>query len=73
MKIDIILGKTFINSVQSNGGVFYGENDLKGWKTHSKSNSATGRVNGDGNIIASRLNVLNDPDFMDTMIKSTLS
>lgn len=71
MKTEIHLGKMQITSIQSNAGVFYGDNVIKGWRAQSKTNSALGRVNGDGNMIASRLNFLNDPDIADTVLKKS--
>lgn len=69
MKTVIYLGKVLVSSVHSNASLLYGENQTRGWQTRSKGNSAIGRVNGDRNIIASRLNLLNDPDILDTFIK----
>lgn len=65
MKTEILLGNVTINSIQQNAGVFYGENSAGGWKTRFKFNAALGRVNGDRNVIASRLNLVNDPDVID--------
>jgi len=70
MKTEICLGKVSITNVQSNAGVYYGENMIKGWRAHSKSNSSLGRVNGDGNTIASRLNFVGDSDLMDMVVKT---
>ncbi|OIQ53813.1 hypothetical protein [Neomoorella thermoacetica] len=56
-------------SVNNNAGAFYGENTLRGWQTRSKGNTGVGRVNGDGNVIASRLNYLYDPDHFDLLIR----
>ncbi len=71
MKTEIVLGKINISSVQNNAGLFYGDNTLKGWQTRSKSNATLGRVSGDGNLIASRLNFLHDPDLIDMLVKTT--
>ncbi|MCG8402673.1 MAG: hypothetical protein MJA84_13955 [Firmicutes bacterium] len=70
MKTEIYLGKVTINAVQQNGAVFYGENSAGGWKTRSKSNAALGRINGDGNFVASRLNLVTDPDIFDMWAKA---
>ncbi|MCL6635129.1 MAG: hypothetical protein K6T29_05095 [Peptococcaceae bacterium] len=69
MKAEIFLGKLILNSVQNNAGTFWGDNTVKGWQTRAKTNSAIGRVNGDGNMILSRLNFLHDPDFIDMVVK----
>lgn len=71
MDTKIYLGKVDIGAIQNNAGVFYGETILRGWQTRSKSNSSIGRVNGDANIISSRLNLLHDPDFIDMMVRTT--
>jgi len=65
MKTEIYLGKVNVASVRNNAGVFYGENVLRGWQTRVKGNAGIGRVSGDGNLIASRLNFLQDADFID--------
>lgn len=70
MKTEIFLGKINFSLVQNNSGVFYGDNTLKGWRSRSKRNAALGWVNGDSNFIASRLNYLNDPDFIETLDKT---
>ncbi|WP_211662112.1 hypothetical protein [Neomoorella glycerini] len=44
---------------------------MRGWQARSKSNTTLGRVNGDGNLIASRLNFLHDPDLIDMLVKRT--
>lgn len=69
MKTEIYLGKVNLSSVNNNAGLLYGENTLHGWQTRAKGNAAISRVSGDGNLIASRLNFLNDPDIIDTLIK----
>jgi hypothetical protein len=71
MITEIRLGRVNVTAVQNNANVLYGDNILKGWQSRTKSNAALGRVNGDRNIIASRLNYLNDPDFIDMFVKTT--
>lgn len=69
MNTKIYLGKVNFTSVQNNAGVFYGDNTLKSWQTRLKNNAALGRVNGDCNLIASRLNFINDSDIFDMVVK----
>lgn len=69
VKTKIYLGKVNVASVRNNAGVFYGENTLRGGQTRAKSNAGVGRVSGDGNLIVSRLNLLNDPDVADMPAK----
>lgn len=71
MKTVIYLKEVKMSSVQSNAGVFYGENRLSGWHSRSKGNNAVGRVNGDGNRIASRLNAVNDQDIIDMSVNTS--
>lgn len=73
MKTEIFLGKVNISAVHQNAGVFYGENSVKGWKTRFKFNAALGRINGDGNIVASRMNLVYDPDIIDQFFKTSVS
>ncbi len=70
MKTVIYLKKVNMSSVNSNAGVFYGDNKLRGWQSRSKGNNALGRVNGDGNRITSCLNFIHDPDIIDMSIKT---
>ncbi|MDF9407988.1 hypothetical protein L7E55_06380 [Pelotomaculum isophthalicicum JI] len=70
MKTEIYLGKINLAMAQGNAGIFYGDNTLKGWRASSKRNLSLGRVNGDGNFIASRLNFLNDSDIIDMFVKT---
>ena len=70
MKTKIYLGKVYTSMVQENAGVFYGDNNMEGWKSSSKTNYAIGRINGDGNFISSRLNLIHDPDIFDMLTKT---
>ncbi|SFR08721.1 hypothetical protein [Desulfoscipio geothermicus] len=73
MEIKIYPGKIDLSHIQYNSGVFYGDNNMQDWKTNNKYNAAIGRVNGDRNLIASRLNYLHDPDIIDLLIRKTES
>ncbi|MBZ4653191.1 MAG: hypothetical protein JG781_529 [Peptococcaceae bacterium] len=64
MDTQIYVGNVLFSTVNTNSGVL---NKHKDWKASSKGNSAIGRVNGDGNIITSNLNYVEDRDFFDTM------
>lgn len=65
MKTEIIIGQIQVNEIRNNASTVYGDNSLHGWRLHSKANYSLGRVNGDANLIASRLNYLSDPDGID--------
>lgn len=71
MKTVIYLKEVKMSSVQSNAGVFYGENSLSSWHSRSKGNNAVGRVNGDGNRIVSRLNAVHDQDIIDMAVNTS--
>jgi hypothetical protein len=64
----LYLGRFELGSVQNNAGVFYGRNSLQGWQTRNKGNAALGRVSGDCNYMATRLNILNDQDIFDMFV-----
>lgn len=71
MKIDINLGSVSISNVQNNSSVLYGETTQNGWNTKTKVNATIARISGDSNLIANRLNLLNDPDLIDITVKSS--
>lgn len=71
MKTEIFLGKVQLTTVQNNAVILYGDNTLNGWRTRSKTNVALGRISGDCNFVASRLNSLNDSDIIDMVVKNT--
>ena len=70
MKTEIFLGKVQLTTVQNNAVVLYGDNTLNGWRTRSKTNVALGRISGDCNFVASRLNALNGSDIIDMVVKT---
>ena len=65
MKTEIVIGQIQVNEIRNNASAVYGDNSLHGWRSHSKVNYSLGRVNGDANLIASKLNYLSDPDGID--------
>ncbi|ADG82979.1 hypothetical protein Tfer_0625 [Thermincola ferriacetica] len=69
MKTEIYIGNSHLTVAQNNAVLNYGESSLQGWRTRSKTNYSFGRVNGDGNLIGSRLNLLSDPDIFDMTVK----
>ncbi|MGB9792051.1 MAG: hypothetical protein ACPLTR_05675 [Thermacetogeniaceae bacterium] len=71
MKTLIYIKEVKMSSVHSNAGVFYGENSLSSWHSRTKGNNAVGRVNGDGNRIASRLNAVHDQDIVDMAVNTS--
>jgi hypothetical protein len=67
-KTAIIIGQVQINDIRNNANLLSGDNTQRGWRSHSKINYSLGRVNGDANLINSRLNYLSDPDCIDVQI-----
>ena len=65
----IFLGKIKIDQLRGNVGVFWGENTMWDWHTHSKANSGLGRISGDGNYIGSKLNYVDDQDIIDLFLR----
>ncbi len=68
MPVAIQIGFMKVGGIQSDSGVFFGENMQNGWDSHSKSNSAGNGATGDYNLAPSYLNLINDPDFIDVPI-----
>jgi hypothetical protein len=71
LKIDINLGNINIANVQSNASVLYGESTQNDWSLKAKANTTIGRVSGDHNLIANRINLVNDPDLIDVTVTSS--
>lgn len=69
-KTEIIIGQIQINDLRASANLMQGDNAAPGWRTHSKTNYSLGRVNGDANLVACRLNYLSDPDCIDMQVKS---
>ncbi|MGD0622767.1 MAG: hypothetical protein ABSA82_09955 [Thermacetogeniaceae bacterium] len=67
-KTAIVIGQVQINDIRNNASLLSGDNTQRGWRSHSKINYSLGRVNGDANLINSRLNYLSDPDCIDVQI-----
>jgi hypothetical protein len=70
-KTAIFIGQVQINDIRNNANLLNGDNIQRGWRTHSKINYSLGRVNGDANLVASRLNYLSDPDGIDMSVTSS--
>lgn len=72
-RTEIIIGQIQINDIRNNANLLSGENSQRGWRSHSKINYSLGRVNGDANLIDSRLNYLSDPDWIDMQVTAPRS
>ena len=64
----IIVGQVQVGSIRANANLLQGDNMAPSWRSHSKTNYALGRVNGDTNLVECRLNYLSDPDYIDMKI-----
>lgn len=65
MAVIINFGALVINNLTNATGVFFGENVQQGWNSPSKSNQAL-RIYGTGCVSLNNINILNDPDAVDT-------
>ena len=62
------IGYMKVGAMQSDAGVFMGENIQNGWDSHTKSNQAGSSATGDYNYLPTVLNIVNDPDLIDVPI-----
>lgn len=68
MPVVIHIGFIKIGGMQSDTGLFFGQNIQNGWDSHSKSNSSGGSTNGDFNFLPTMMNLIYDPDVIDVPI-----
>jgi len=66
--VAIQIGFMKVGAMQSDAGVFFGQNIQNGWDSHSKQNTAGGSVSGDYNVLPTLMNYVYDPDFIDVPI-----
>ncbi|MDQ0417693.1 exoribonuclease II [Croceifilum oryzae] len=64
--MDVTVGTIQVQLITQNAGIFVGENYPIQWSTQLKINSAGGTVAGDGNILYRAINVIDDPDMIDS-------
>ncbi|MCL6515802.1 hypothetical protein [Alicyclobacillus sp.] len=62
------IGFMKVGAMQSDAGVFFGQNIQNGWDSHGKSNHAGQSASGDLNWMMAWNNVLFDPDAVDSPI-----
>ena len=70
-KTEIIVGQIQINDLRAGSNLLQGDNIVRGWRTHAKTNYSLGRVNGDANLVSCRLNYLSDPDCIDMQVTAS--
>ncbi|EKN70604.1 hypothetical protein BABA_04154 [Neobacillus bataviensis LMG 21833] len=62
-------GNINVQSMERQSGIFIGEhNNAVGWSAHGKANNVIGEIGGHSNLLYQNVNILNDPDFIDTPI-----
>ncbi|SDY27474.1 hypothetical protein [Thermoactinomyces sp. DSM 45892] len=64
--MDVTVGTIQVQLITQNAGIFVGENYPIQWSMQLKINSAGGTVAGDGNILYRVINVIDDPDIIDS-------
>lgn len=78
MAVFINFGAMNIVQFRNNSGMFFGENVQIGLDNFSKTISPVSEISGSGNMIPCPINIINDQDFIDTVmideaIKGTLA
>lgn len=58
-----------IQAIETNAGIFIGNNEQNFWSSHSKRNEAEGRLTG-RNYVHDPTNIIIDNDFFDLYIKN---
>ncbi len=65
MAVFINFGVMVVNTIETNAGLFFGENVQQGWDAPSKTNQALA-IYGAGCISVGNVNIVSDPDVVDT-------
>lgn len=68
MAVSIITGVIQVNQFYNNANMVQGKAALNAWDFVSKINLTFGQISGNLNLIPSGLNVLSDPDLIETNI-----
>jgi len=64
----IIFNCIATNSMNTNAGIFIGDNAASGWDSNNKTEDVITQVAGVGNIFTAILTMMNDNDLVDTPI-----
>lgn len=67
----VVINNISIQGIQTNSGVFIGDNSQNFWSSHQKSNTDLGPMNGK-NFIYKPINYVYDPDYFDHVTLNTL-
>lgn len=64
----IIFNCIAANSLNTNAGIFIGENAASGWDSNNKSDNVMNHIVGAANVLTAILTMFNDNDLIDTPI-----
>jgi hypothetical protein len=70
MNLSVYFDKINVNVIENSSGIFVGTNYQLGWDSTSKTNSGSGSVSGDFNLIQHNANIVFDNDVIDMPINS---
>lgn len=68
MPDSIIFNAINVNGLETNNGIFVGDNAASNWASHNKNQFAIGQVFGAFNNYPANFNTIIDQDFIDTPI-----
>lgn len=66
---NIGVGTVWVNTMQQNAGTFIGSTNISGMDSHEKQNLGSGQVFGNQNLNCQSLNLTNDRDVIDGIIR----
>lgn len=69
MDIHIKIDSLEVKAVENSSGIFSGTNRQQYWSARSKSNQGLGKISGESNACESCINMINDNDFADMIIR----
>lgn len=64
----IVFNSINVNTIGTLSGIFVGTNSQWFWKSHDKSNTGFGSMQGESNLIQNPLNIVIDPDVIDNAV-----
>jgi hypothetical protein len=67
----VVFNTIMANGMETNAGIFVGQNTAPHWTTHNKTQGAASTVIGFYNTLPHNINILHDNDVIDTPIHDT--
>jgi hypothetical protein len=64
----VVFNTIVANGMETNAGIFVGQNSASNWTTHNKTQGSILSVIGFYNTLPNNMNILNDNDGVDTPI-----